>query len=102
MPRRLLPALLLVAACGIAQAQPDDAAPGRRNQKIERLVHEDSGSRIEETRYGGQTETITVQPKAAVPGYEVQPPSQARTLAGDDRRGLSGAGGTRFWNVFKF
>jgi len=102
MPRRFLPALLLVAACGIAHAQPDDARPGRRNQKIERLVHEDAGSRIEESRYGGQTESITVQPKAAVPAYEVQPPSQARTLAADDRRGLAGSGGTRYWNVLKF
>lgn len=92
----------LLLACFAAVAQTDDAAPGRRNQRIERLVHEDSGSRIEETRYGGQTENISVQPKAPVPGYEVQPPSQARRPAADDRRGLSGAGGTRFWNVFKF
>ena len=92
----------LLLACVAVVAQTDDATPGRRNQKIERLVHEDSGSRIEETRVGGQTENITVQPKAPVPTYEVQPPSMARRTAGDDRRSQPGAGGTRYWNVFKF
>ncbi|MGZ5181653.1 MAG: hypothetical protein ACXWC6_05785 [Ramlibacter sp.] len=102
MLRRFLPALLLAAACGIAHAQPDDATPGRRNQKVERLVHEDAGSRIEEVRYGGQAESITVQPKAAVPEYQVEPVNLARNRPADDRRGLSAAGGTRYWNVFKF
>jgi len=92
----------LLLASAAALAQQDDATPGRRNQKVERLVHEDSGSRVEEVRYGGQTESITVQPKAPVPQYQVEPPTQSRTPAADDRRGLSGAGGTRFWNVFKF
>jgi hypothetical protein len=92
----------LLIACAAALAQQDDATPGPRNQKIERLVHEDAGSRIEEVRYGGQTESITVQPKAPVPEYQVEPPSLSRTQASDDRRGLSESGGTRFWNVFKF
>ncbi|GAC1525751.1 MAG: hypothetical protein NVS2B4_01950 [Ramlibacter sp.] len=91
----------VMSAAAFAQ-QADDATPGRRNQKIERLVHEDAGARIEEVRYAGQTESITVQPKAPVPGYQVEPESQSRTPASDDRRGLSGSGGTRFWNVLKF
>jgi hypothetical protein len=97
----VLASLLVASVAAFAQAA-DDAKPGRRNQKIERLVHEDAGSRIEELRYGGQTQSITVKPKVAVPEYQVEPASQARTSATDDRRGLSASGGTRFWNVFKF
>lgn len=62
------------------QEQPE----GRKNQKVERITHEDAGSRIDELRYGGQTQSIVVQPKANVPAYEMQP------------------GGQRFWNVLKF
>jgi len=102
MRSTLVLASLLIASVAAFAQQADDAAPGRRNQKVERLVHEDSGSRIEEVRYGGQTESITVQPKAPLPGYEVTPPTMARNPAGDDRSGRSGSGGTRFWNVFKF
>ena len=97
----VLPGLLLACTASFAQAV-DDAAPGRRNQKIERLVHEDAGSRIEETRYGGQVESITVQPKAPVPEYQVEPLNLSRNRPGDDRRGLSGEGGQRYWNLFKF
>ena len=92
----------LLLACVAAVAQTDDAVPGRRNQKIERLVHEDSGSRIEETRVGGQTENITVQPKTDVPAYEIDPGNTARTRAFGDRNGLSSSGGQRSWNVLKF
>lgn len=92
----------LLLACVAAVAQTDDARPGRRNQKIERLVHEDAGNRIEEVRYGGQVETITVQPKAPVPEYQVEPLNLSRNRPGDDRRGLSGEGGQRYWNLFKF
>jgi hypothetical protein len=97
----VLASLLMASAAAFAQPA-DDAKPGRRNQKVERLVHEDAGSRIEEVRYGGQTESITVQPKAPVPEYEVTPPSASRTSAADDRLSLPASGGTRFWNVLKF
>ena len=104
MPARLLLPLLLGASCALAQSpsqnspQPapagrtplliqeqQQAEDGRRNQKIERIRHEDSGSVIEEVRYGGRTQSITVQPKAGVPSYEVQPVT-----------------GQRSWNVLSF
>src|SRR4051812_17861185 len=97
----VLVSLLIASAAAFAQ-QVDDAKPGRRNQKVERLVHEDAGSRIEEVRYGGQTESITVQPQAPVPEYEFPPPAASRTPAADDRLSLPASGGTRFWNVLKF
>jgi len=64
--------------------QKEEQPEGRKNQRIERITHEDAGSRIDELRYGGQTQSIVVQPKANVPAYEIQP------------------GGQRVWNVFKF
>ncbi len=104
MPARLLLPLLLGATSALAQ-HPGPASPqpapagrevlliqeqeqaldGRRNQKIERIRHEDAGSVIEEVRYGGQTQSISVQPKAGVPRYEVQPVT-----------------GQRSWNVLSF
>ena len=102
MPR-LATLALLAAACAPAFAQEGgaDAEPGRRNQRIERLVHEDSGSRIEELRVGGQTQAIVVQPKAPVPEYEVAPTTPSRATVTDERNGARGAG-QRFWNVFRF
>jgi hypothetical protein len=101
----LLSLVLLAAAPAFAQAPvvaPESAVDGRLNQRIERIVHEDAGSRIEEVRYGGQTQSITVQPKADVPAYEIDPGDVSRARPADQRNGLSGTGGQRFWNVFRF
>ncbi|MBK0394026.1 hypothetical protein [Ramlibacter algicola] len=95
-------AFALIAAAAAVHAQDDPAAPGRRNQKIERIVHEDAGSRIEELRVGGQTQTITVQPKADVPEYQVEPTKPGRQRDRQDRSGSSETGGTRSWTVLKF
>lgn len=107
MPTSFAPALarcraLLVAACtgacGLAAAQPA-AAPTARAEapqpKVERLVHSDGYSRIEELRIGGRTRSIEVQTRSALPGYEVRPIDPAQ----DDRR--SGAG-QRQWRVLAF
>jgi hypothetical protein len=81
----------------VSQATPD----GRQNQKIEHITVEDSGARVDEVRYGGQTQSITVQPKANVPSYSVLPNDGGR-----DRQGQSetsnGGNGARVWNLFKF
>lgn len=68
-------------------------------QRIERLTFEDAGSRVDELRVGGQTQVITVQPKADVPAYEVRPSGAARGASQDDRMS---APGQRVWNVLKF
>jgi hypothetical protein len=94
--------LLLGAGGALAQApaaKPDD---GRRNQTIQRIHVEDDANRIDEVRYGGQTQSITVQPKADVPAYEVEPANLSRSRPADSREGLSSAGGQRYWNVFRF
>ncbi len=57
---------------------------GPENQRIERIRIEDNATRIDELRYGGQTQRIAVQPKSGLPEYQVQP------------------GGTRVWNLLNF
>lgn len=98
-----------VFSCGAlhaqAQAPAADTPPpleGRRNQKIERIRVEDNGARIDELRVGGQTQSITVQPKANVPEYEFQPTDLARSRPADNRDGLSSPSSQRVWNLFKF
>ncbi|MGE0332838.1 MAG: hypothetical protein AB7P37_19340 [Ramlibacter sp.] len=93
---RALLCLCALAGCAAVQAQPpstgtapatlqrDTQTAGRHNQRIERVRIEDAGSRVDELRYGGESQSITVQPKADVPEYQVQ------------------RDGTRVWNVLKF
>jgi hypothetical protein len=95
-----LPAAAALAQGGSPQREP--AGDPRQNQKVERIVIEDDANRIEEVRVGGQTQSVTVQPKAGAPGYEIQPTDLARSRPGDHREGLSGAHGQRVWNLFKF
>ena len=66
--------------------QPATAQPGSRtNQLIERIHVEGGTSSIDEVRVGGETRSITVQPKGGLPAYDVQP-----------------ATGTRAWKVLGF
>ena len=52
-------------------------------------------------RYGGQTQSITVQPKANVPSYEVLPNNSGRDRQSQTETGGNG-NGARVWNVLKF
>ena len=79
-----------------------DRAEGRRNQKVELIHLEDSANVIDEVRYGGQTQSITVQPKNRMPEYEVQPNDLSRTRPSDNRDGSNSAPGKSLWNVHKF
>jgi hypothetical protein len=108
--RSVLPLLLLVATTGaLAQTPPTGGLSDReatqldrRTQKIENIRVEDGGAVVDEVRVGGQTQSITVQPKADVPAYEIQPTDGARARASGNREGASGGSGARVWNVFKF
>lgn len=85
------------------KGQEDNSAPtGKHNQRIEHIRVEDAGSRVDETRVGGQTQSITVQPKVgSMPEYEVQSNDGAR--ASRSRNNNSGdTTGTRVWNFIKF
>jgi hypothetical protein len=85
------------------EAGATGAEPGRLNQRVERIRIEDGGSRVDEVRVGGQTQSITVQPKAGstMPEYELQPSDGARAQPGG-RNGSETITGPRVWNVMKF
>lgn len=53
--------------------------------RFEHLQLEDSGAVIDEVRLGGQTQSITVQPKGGMPAYQIDP-----------------VGGERSWKVLGF
>ncbi|MGV3572159.1 MAG: hypothetical protein ACO1PB_16295 [Ramlibacter sp.] len=103
--RSALATLALLAAAAVQAQAPivrEPAGEPRKNQKIERIVLEDGGNRIEELRVGGETQSVTVQPKAPVPAYEILPNDGARSRPTERREGLSGGGGQRVWNVLAF
>ena len=58
----------------------EQKADDRREPRVERIVVEDAGSRVDELRVGGQTQHITVQPKTGtpLPAYEVRANDGAR------------------------
>jgi len=109
-PRFLLLVPLLACTALAAQTVPAPAPQvqessrpeGRKNQKVELIHVEDDGAIIDEVRYAGQTQSIKVQPKANVPGYEIQPTDMARSRPADHRDGMSSATGQRVWNVLNF
>ncbi|MBU1359423.1 MAG: hypothetical protein KKC79_14825 [Gammaproteobacteria bacterium] len=107
MPISLALACLAPLAAAHAQAAPPPADAPReqldpkQNQKIERIHVEDSGAKVDELRVGGRTQTITVQPKADVPAYQVLPDNGTRLNQGQTDNSM-GASGPRVWNVLKF
>ena len=123
LARSVLLSIACLALAGVAQAQtaPDAAAPsaasapndgltraekreeGRRNQKIERIHIDDGGAKVDELRYGGQTQNITVTPKnERMPQYEVVP-NNNNSRTGQQGGGDAGTGtGPTLWNVLKF
>ena len=79
------------------------AAPSARpDQTIQHIRTEDAGSRIDEVRVGGETQSITVQPKTGsnIPAYEVKPSDTARGAAPSTSK--NDTTGSRVWNVLKF
>lgn len=83
----------------------EGAAPapsGRPDRAIERIHTEDAGSRIDEVRVGGETQSITVQPKTGgkLPAYEVKPTDNSRGSAASPSG--TDTSGSRVWNVLKF
>ena len=82
------------------QLSNSEQKPDRINQRVERNRVEDEGSRIDELRVGGQTQSITVQPKVGnLPEYEVQPSDGVRNRP---RNGAETDTGSRVWNLKKF
>lgn len=68
-------------------------------QKIERIHIEDDRVQVDEVRSGGETDSITVKPKANVPAYDVQPVDMTRPQVPE---GVPGGAGQRTWKVLSF
>ncbi|MEO6017744.1 MAG: hypothetical protein ABIP46_10845 [Polaromonas sp.] len=86
-------------AATAAVAPPASSLP---DKFIQRIRTEDSGTRIDEVRVGGETQSITVQPKSGskLPPYEIKPSEGAK--GGPPSTSSSDTNGARVWNVMKF
>jgi hypothetical protein len=88
------------AACALpVLAQEASAPPGRPEPRVEHLVTEDDGVRIEELRVRGETQRIVVHPKKGGTRYEILPAVGGRDPS--QRTGRAGAG-QRVWHVLNF
>ena len=83
------------------EAAPPVAA-GRPDKAIQHIRIEDAGTRIDEVRVGGETQSITVQPKTGsnLPPYEVKPSDSTKGSAPSTPSNETV--GPRVWNVLKF
>jgi hypothetical protein len=101
--RLALAALALVAPAGPVFAQPAaPSAPSTPEPRVQHIVVEDEGSRIEELRVRGATQRITVQPKVGTSKrYEIITGDGSRDL-GEGVNTSRGAAGKRVWNVLDF
>ncbi|MDO9357704.1 MAG: hypothetical protein Q7T70_01765 [Polaromonas sp.] len=91
------------ASAATTRIEPGTNPTSRRpDAAIQRIRTEDAGSRIDEVRVGGETQSITVQPKADVPAYEVLPSDSTKGGGTEPSRSGAGATGSRVWNVLKF
>lgn len=88
-----LPALAQVAP---VETPRETASP---RDRIERITHEDSLTRIDELRVGGQTQSIDVTPKNGAPAYQIQPDTPGSTDSSGKRTGNAGRSS---WRVLNF
>lgn len=93
---------LTLAQTPPAETSSTNAAQQRPDQRIERIRIEDGGSRIDELRVGGQTQSIVVSPKGGMPAYDVVPDPGNHNLTRGERGSTGTTGGTRVWKVLGF
>lgn len=101
---RIAIASLLVAAFGAPlKAQEASSEPRSSPEpKVQNIVVEDKGSKIEELRVRGQTQRIVVTPKVGTTKrYEIIPADGSREMF-DGANTSRGAAGKRVWNVLEF
>lgn len=80
-------------------ALPEGQAPAARSAV--RIYQEDAGSRVEELRVRGQTQTITVTPAGTMPSYEVRP-GGSQNYQHQGNRAADGTNGPRRWKIGEF
>ncbi len=101
MFKPLAPLLLALAGTAWAQAPAAETPAQGVEQRTERIVHMDSGSRVEELRVGGETRRIDVETRSALPGYLVNPlTSNQAPDSGLGQRGNSS--GRSAWRLLNF
>ncbi|MEO8297428.1 MAG: hypothetical protein ABI574_06420 [Burkholderiales bacterium] len=114
MPRPLLAHLLnrplwatsLLLCAGMVQAQPakeNTSAGFPIEPRVQVIVIEDDGARIEELHVRGEAQRIKVQPKGLSPrlGYEILPASGGRDMS-PSASSMRGVAGQRVWSVLSF
>ena len=92
-------------ACGAGLSHSNPAnTPASPGQKLERISHEDAGSRVDEVRVGGQTRQIDVTTKSGMPAYQVAPADNAvgPSAPAGERSGGTGSAGRSSWRVLSF
>jgi hypothetical protein len=96
-------AALSMATCSAASAQEASPAPQPSPEpKVEHIVIEDGGSRIEELRVRGTTQRIVVTPKVGTTkSYEIITGDGSREMF-DGANTSRGAAGKRVWHVLSF
>jgi hypothetical protein len=100
--RHALVALAFALPCGAALAQAAPAPADAAEPRVQHIVVEDEGSRIEELRVRGAPQRITVHPKVGTTkGYEILVGDGSRDL-GEGVNTSRGAAGKRVWNVLSF
>jgi len=95
----------LLSAPAFAQTPTDTAplSPAESSGKLQRIVVEDAGTRVEEARVGGVTRQIEVQPKTGAPAYQIQPTTvQGPATPASERTGQPGGAGRSSWRVLSF
>lgn len=71
----------------------------RPEKRIENIHIEDKGASIDELREGGETKSITVQPKGGMPEYKIEPSDGTHSPSTGDRDSSSGS---RVWKILGF
>ena len=81
----------------------EQQAEGRHNQRIEHIVVEDAGSRVQELRVGGLSQCISVhpEPRTPPPAYAVRLRGAARARPGNFNESDT-VTAPRVWNLRNF
>ena len=96
--RHTLCALALALPSGLALAQAAAPAHADAEPRVQHIVVEDEGSRIEELRVRGQTQRIVVRSKLpGVPAYQIGTAADGRDVTQDRR-----SEGRSLWQLFSF
>jgi hypothetical protein len=81
------------------RAESAQSPDGRTEPRIQKIIHEDAGSRIDELRVAGETKSITVTPKGGMPAYDVGTANNNRPSGSGERETSNGPRG---WKILGF